>query len=81
MHTAIRSAGDQTMALTVESYRAFWRKAKENISCYPSALSFATMKAGATSEIISQVDCTLTNIPLQSGYSPSRWKRSIDVMI
>jgi hypothetical protein len=39
------------------------------------------MKAGASNEIISQVECTLTNIPVQSGYSPSRWKRSIDVMI
>jgi hypothetical protein len=81
MPEAIREAGEQPMAISVEGYRGFWRKAKENISCYPSALSFATMKAGASNEIISQVECTLTNTPLQSGYSPSRWKRSIDVMI
>lgn len=69
------------MSLTIESYRSFWKKAKENTSCFPDALSFATMKAGAFSELISEIDCRLTRITLQVGYSPKRWKKCMDVMI
>jgi hypothetical protein len=31
--------------------------------------------------MIAEVECTLINIPLNSGYSPSCWKHSLDVMI
>ncbi len=32
-------------------------------------------------ELISEVECDLINIALTSGYSPSRWKHFLDVMI
>jgi hypothetical protein len=67
--------GQQNMKITKEDYRGFWLKAKENTSCYPAQMSFATMKAGATSDVISQLECNLTNIPLQSGFSPNRWQK------
>ena len=81
MPQSIRELGEVNMDITTEGYRNFWRKAKETISCYPGALSFATMKAGATSERISEIESALVRIPLKSGYSPSRWKEVIDVMI
>lgn len=37
------------MDMTLDSYRKFWLWAKENTSAYPDALSFSTMKAGASS--------------------------------
>lgn len=46
----VRDTREQPMTISVDSYRGFWYKAKENISCYPLALSFATMKTGASSE-------------------------------
>jgi hypothetical protein len=39
------------------------------------------MKAGATSEKISLIECALVNIPLKAGYSPKRWKTFVDIMI
>jgi hypothetical protein len=36
-----------------KTYTAYWKEAKEKTSCYPSALSFATMKAGTSSGLIS----------------------------
>jgi hypothetical protein len=69
------------MQLTLEGYHAYWKKAKENISCSPGPLSFATMKAGASHDVISTIDCLLTRIPLKSGYTPSRWHSFVDVMI
>jgi hypothetical protein len=67
---SVRELGPQRMEISKESYQNFWRKAKENTSCYPSTLSFSTMKAGATSDLISQLDCNMTNIPLKMGYLP-----------
>ncbi len=77
---AVRDLGPQQMTIPVENYRKFWRKANENISCYPDELSF-TMKGGASDDLISEVECDLINIALSSGYSPSRWKNLLDVMI
>jgi hypothetical protein len=52
-----------------------------NDSCSPGPLSFATMKAEASRDMISQIDCLLTSIPLKTGYVPSRWHSFVDVMI
>jgi hypothetical protein len=81
MPNKVRDLGPLSMLLSIEGYRAYWRKAKENISCAPGPLSFFTMKAGATSEMISKIDCLLTRIPLKSGYTPARWHSFVDVMI
>ncbi len=81
MPEKVRELGPQNMKITKEDYRGFWLKAKENTSCYPAQMSFATMNAGATSDVISQLECNLTNIPLQSGFSPNRWQKFMDVMI
>jgi len=51
------------MEIPLASYRSYWKKAKENTSSYPDALSFSTMKAGSTSLLISQIECMLANIP------------------
>jgi hypothetical protein len=67
MSEMVRELGPQTMEITKDDYRGFWLKAKENTSCYPTQMTFATIKAGATSDIISQLECSLMNIPLQSG--------------
>jgi hypothetical protein len=63
------------------SVENFGKKAKETTAAYPDALSFATMKAEATSKMISLIECALVNIPLKSGCSSKHWKNFIDVMI
>jgi hypothetical protein len=68
------------MKITTDTYRSFWKKANEKTSCYPDALSFASMKAdGATYDLITELECGLINVALSSGYSPDRWKHLLDV--
>ncbi len=81
MPERVKELGPLKMDMTLESYTAFWKKAKENTSCYPSALSFSTMKAGATDPDIAALECSLTRIPLRYGFSPQRWKFCLDVML
>jgi hypothetical protein len=54
--------------MSLDDHIKFWKGAKENTSCFPCALSFATMKAGATDATIAELDCLATQIPLQGGF-------------
>jgi hypothetical protein len=69
------------MTLTIKAYTAFWKTERENTACYPSELSFSTMKAGASDPQIAKLDCLMTRIPLSKGFAPLRWKHFLDVMI
>jgi hypothetical protein len=44
-------------------------------------LHFGTWKAGSFSETIMELDALLTDIPLQTGYSPLRWRVAIDALL
>jgi hypothetical protein len=81
MPVEVKELGHLKMEMSVDSYVRYWKKAREDTSCYPLALSFATMKAGAFDQQIASLDCMLTRIPLVAGFAPSRWKRCLDVMI
>jgi hypothetical protein len=67
--------------IPLSSYRKFWMHAKENTSSYFDDHLFSTMKAGARSKLISMIECSLTSIPLQTGYVPRCWRHCLDVMI
>jgi len=81
MPDAVKALGHLKMEMSVNSYVRYWRKARENTSCYPSALSFATMKAGAHDSKIATLDCQMTRLPLVVGFAPHRWKHCLNVMI
>jgi len=68
----IRDLQPIRMDLKYEEYVGFWRKAQENTSSYPDALSFSTMKAGTTSTLISEIEWRLIKMvipPLGGGTS------------
>ena len=44
-------------------------------------MHFGTLMASAQSDLIAEFDATMTNIPLISGYSPSRWRQAIDAVL
>jgi hypothetical protein len=70
-----------SMSMTVQSFTEFWKKAKENTSCYPSEFCFATLKASSYDNYLATINCIMTRMPLQTGYSPKQWQRCVDVMI
>jgi len=39
------------------------------------------MKAGASRDMLSQIECLPTRIPLKTGYVPSRWHSFVDIMV
>jgi hypothetical protein len=67
--------------ITTEEWQGFWRVAKENASCASKLLHFGVWKAVAFSDLISELDAILTDIPLQTGYPPKRWRQAVDAML
>jgi hypothetical protein len=51
------------------------------MSCGCDIFHFGTWKSGSFSGTITELDALLTDIPLQSGCSPLRWRVSIDVLL
>jgi len=78
---SVRELRATPMHMSLESYRRFWKKAREETACFPGPLSFSTMKAGAFNEQIAEMDWTLTRFPLEVGFAPKRWKQCVDVML
>lgn len=52
----ILDMGRPSISLTTDSYRSFWKKANQYTSCYPGALSFASLKAGVTDDVIADFE-------------------------
>ena len=44
-------------------------------------MHFGSLMAGAQHDLVAELDATMTNIPLISGYSPTRWRKAIDAML
>jgi hypothetical protein len=60
--------------ITPEEWKSFWKGAY-------CILHFGTWKSGSFSETIKELDALLIDIPLQTGYSPLRWRVAIDALI
>ncbi len=78
---SIQAVGPHPMSILLHAYRKYWLKARERTSCYPSVISFSTLKAGAQNGMIAEFECIMTRIPPITGYSSIRWKKCIDFMI
>jgi hypothetical protein len=72
---------DPLYKITPEEWKSFWKGATERNSCGCDILHFGTWKEGSFSETITELDALLTDIPLQTGYSPLKWRVAIDVLL
>jgi hypothetical protein len=69
---------DPLYKVTLEEWTSFWKGATERTSCGCGILHFGTCKAGSFSETITELNALLTDINLQTGYSPLKWHLAID---
>jgi hypothetical protein len=69
------------MVVTMDDFVHGWRRAKERTSAGPSKLHFGHFKAIAQHPDLAELEVSLLNILLKSGYSPSRWRKGLNVML
>jgi hypothetical protein len=72
---------DPLYKITPEEWNYFWKGATKRTSCGCDILHFGTWKGGSFSETIMELDALLTDSPLQTGYSPLRWRVAIDDLL
>jgi hypothetical protein len=72
---------DPLYKITSEEWKSFWKGATDPTSCGCDILHFGTWKEGSFSETITELDALLADIPLQTGYSPLRWRVAIDALL
>ena len=54
---------------------------KEHILSGLSGINFEHMKACAMGDVLSDFEATICHIPYSTGFSPKKWKKSINTMI
>jgi hypothetical protein len=67
--------------ITPQLWTDYWKSDKEHTLSAKDILHFEVFKAGARPPIIAEFDARMTNVAMQSGCSPKRWKMVIDEML
>lgn len=73
--------GSIDTTVSTEEYIYTWSRCKEYTSSGVSGLHFGYFKASCLDDTLVDIDRRFIEIPLSTGYSLSRWKKGIDVMI
>jgi len=67
--------------ISVESHTTGWAKVREATSSGISSIHFGHFIAGSTNPVIAAVEATMMALPYQTGFSPARWRKGINVML
>jgi hypothetical protein len=62
-------------------YVTSWKRVNERTSAGPSGITIPHLKAHTTSPFLTKIDNIVANLPYIWGFSPSRWKKGLDVML
>jgi hypothetical protein len=66
---------------SIQQHIAGWKRVKERKSAGPSGITIPHMKAHGRSLFLSNIDTIMANLPYVHGFSPSRWRKGLDVML
>ena len=69
------------VSMTVDQYKAFWKKKRENTVTSPFGLHVGHYKASIADESILEVHMLLMMIPFMYSYPPKRWRKTVQVML
>jgi hypothetical protein len=72
---------DINIDITKEQFQAIYSKLKESTSSSPSGRHIGHYKVAAKSDSLSNLHSKMMSIPLLAGFSPTRWRVIVDVML
>ena len=66
---------------TTDSLKKAWSKAKEKTSAAPGPIHYGTMKTMKWSLPLAKFQTIMSNIPLKTSATPSKWKEDVEAML
>jgi len=72
---------DCPLELMAEGHKEGWIKSKERTASSLSGAHFGHYKSGTFNDLINGVHTALAVIPLKTGYSYTRWRKGINIML
>ena len=72
---------DLDVSISDDHFRSAVKGADENTSASPSGFGYVVWKACGLSPIASKVHSIMMSLPFQHGFSPSRWRQCLEVML
>ena len=69
------------VAISDDHFRSAVKGADENTSASPSGFGYVVWKACGLSPTASTVHIIMISLPFQHGFSPSRWRQCLEVML
>jgi len=68
-------------ARSLHEYTTSWRKARESTSSSPLGIHFGHYIAGTFNPDILVLNAMMADIPMNTGYSPARWRKGLNIML
>ena len=81
MHPDIMKAGPIPVDITVDQHCEYWKNAREATQSSLSGMHFGFYKATAKCKMLAQTIAGFVRIPFCTGYSPKRFRKSLNVSI
>ena len=81
MPSRIISSKPVSSVITPDQHRTFWKSQRESTQSSPSGMHFGFMKATCKDDKLNTTMARLVSIPYETGYSPLRWRSSINVTV
>ena len=78
---SILDSGIVSDEISPEDHRIYWRKARERTQSSMSGLDFSFYKTVTQDPRLNILTSRFINIPFATGFSPKRWKKSLNVHI
>ena len=75
----IRSAGPINTIITAQDHQKYWQKARESTQSSMSKMDFSYYKTITQDEELNRWTARMINIPFNAGFSPKRWRQSLNV--
>ena len=76
---SMRSIPPVSAKITPEQHIQFWKSQNERTQSSKSGLHFGFFKSTAKDYTLAETISTLVSLPFETGYSPERWRQSVNV--
>ena len=77
--SSILQSGPIDSVITASDHRNYWKRARESTQSSMSKMDFSFYKTVTQHDELNMLTARMVNIPFNAGFSPQRWRQSLNV--